>query len=284
MNHRRSRMRIAPIAVSALISTVLMASAVFAANEPGDSAPAGTAPAVVTDSQREAATLLQGMAQYLAGLKSFTVSFRSGYDIVQATGQKIEFGESRTVTMARPDRLRVEEVTSDGKRDLALFDGKILTVMNADSNVYAQAPQPGSVDDALVYFVRDLRMRMPLALLLTTRLPDELSKRVKTIDYVESSEIDGVPVHHLAGRTDAVDFQFWITQGEHPLPLRVVLTYRNATGQPQYWANFSQWNSAPKIAPDLFRFSRPQDARQIPFAVQRLQPAGPANAAGEVTP
>ena len=284
MHHRWSRMRIAPLACSAVISTVLMAGPVFGADEQGASPPPVAAPTVATESQREAYTLLQGMARHLAGLKSFTVSFRSGYDVVQASGQKIEFGESRNLMMARPDRLRVEEVASDGRRDFALFDGKTVTVMNADSNVYAQAPQPGSVDDALVYFVRDLRMRMPLALLLTTRLPDELPQRIESIDYVEGSEIDGVPVHHLAGRTDSVDFQFWITQGEHPVPLRVVLTYRNATGQPQYWANFSQWNVAPKFAAEAFRFSRPQDARQIPFAVQRLQPAAPAKATGEVTP
>lgn len=284
MMNRWFRVRIAPLAWLAVTSVVLMARPVFGAQEQGASPPPVAAPTVATESQREAAMLLQGMAQYLAGLQAFSVDFRSGYDVVQTTGQKIEFGESRRVTMARPDRLRVEEVASDGTRDLVLFDGKTVTVMNADSNAYAQAPQPGSVDDALVYFVRDLRMRMPLALLLTTRLPDELPQRVKSIDYVESSEIDGIPVHHLAGRAESVDFQFWITQGERPAPLRIVLTYRSATGQPQYWANFSQWNAAPVIAKDAFRFSRPQDARQIPFAVQRLQPAAPANATGEVTP
>jgi hypothetical protein len=284
MKHRWSGMRIAPSACSAAISAVLMASPVFGADEPGVSPPPVAAPTVATESQREAATLLQGMAKYLAGLKAFTVNVRSGYDVVQSTGHKIEFGESRVVTMARPDRFRVEEVASDGTRDLALFDGRTLTVMNADSNVYAQAPQPGSVDDALVYFVRDLRMRMPLALLMTTRLPDELPQRVKSIDYVEGSDIDGVPVHHLAGSSESVDFQFWITQGERPLPLRVVLTYRNETGQPQYWANFAQWNTSPVFAKDVFKFARPQDSRQIPFAVQRLRPAGPAQAIGEITP
>lgn len=284
MKHRGSRVRTAPLAIAAVIYAVLTACPVLGAAEPGTSPVPVAAGTMTTESQREAATLLQGMAQYLAGLKSFTVDSRSGYDVVQATGQKIEFGESRSVTMARPDRLRVEEIVSDGKRDLVLFDGRTLTVMNADSNVYAQAPQPGSVDDALVYFVRDLRMRMPLALLLTTRLPGELSHRVKSIDYVESSDIDGVPVHHLAGSTESVDFQFWITQGEHPLPLRVVLTYRDATGQPQYWANLSRWNTTPEFARGVFEFSRPQGARQIPFAVQRLPRPEPVQSAGEVTP
>ena len=164
---------------------------------------------------------------------------------MQSSGQKVEFGETRRITLARPNQLRVEEIASDGRLDLALFDGKNITVFDGDSNVYASTPQPGTVDDALVFFVRDLRMRMPLARLLSSRLPSEWPKRVTTVDYVESFDIDGVKTHHVAGRTDAVDFQYWITDGPRPLPLRVVLTYVNEPGQPQFWANFSDWNTSP---------------------------------------
>jgi hypothetical protein len=231
--------------------------------------PAATAAAAApTESQREGARILKGMADYLAGLKAFTFTFRSGYDVVQPTGQKIEFGETRRVAMDRPSRLRVEEVASDGTRDLAIFDGRTVTVLKADSNVFAQAPQPGTVDDALVYLVRDLKMRMPLAQLMTTRLPVELPRRVKSIDYVESTDIYGVPSDHIAGRTDSVDFQFWVTEGDHPLPLRVVITYLQSPGEPQYWANFTDWNATPKFKKDEFQFTPPKDARQIPFAVQ----------------
>ncbi len=39
------------------------------------------------------------------------------------------------MTIARPGRLRVEEVSSDGAHDLALFDGTQLTVYNAGDGV-----------------------------------------------------------------------------------------------------------------------------------------------------
>ena len=250
---------------------------------PGDT---GAAPAL-TESQREAQALLKAMADHLAGLQSFTVVFRDGYDVVQATGQKIEFGETRRITLARPNQLRVEEIASDGRLDLVLFDGKDITAFNADTNLFARAPQPGTVDDALVYFVRDLRMRMPLARLLTTRLPTEWPKRVKTVDYVESADIDGVLTHHVAGRTDTVDFQYWITDGPRPLPLRVVLTYVGEPGQPQFWANFSDWNMSPRLPETTFQFTPPAGARQIAFAAQVSESAGarqPAAPSEEVKP
>lgn len=255
-----------------LLAPLLLCALALAA---GETAAAASQPSVegqatpaATDSQRHAGALLERMTQYLAGLPAFSVAFHSGYDAVQPSGQKIEFGETRRITMARPDRLRIEEVSSDGKRDLAVFDGRTISAFNADDNVYAQAPQPGGLDDALAYFVRELRMRMPLALLLTSRLPEVLPARVRTVDYVESTEILGRRTHHIAGRTDSTDFQFWIADGERPLPLRVVITYVQAPGQPQFWANFADWNTSPKLEPGTFQFMPPKDARQIAFAVQ----------------
>ena len=55
-------------------------------------------------------------------------------------------------------------------------------------------------------------MRMPLGMLLSTRVATELPAMVTEIDYVESTDFLGVPTHHVAGRTDSVDFQLWITQ------------------------------------------------------------------------
>lgn len=243
--------------------------------------PAGTVAApAATESQREAAAILLGMSKYMAGLKAFTCTVREGYDVVQSTGQKIEFGETRSVALERPNLLRVEEVSSDGTRDLAIFDGRTVTMLRADEGVYAEAPQPGTVDDTLVYLVRDLKLRMPLAQLLTTRLPTELPKLVRTIDEVESTDIYGVPTHHIAARTDSVDFQFWITEGDHPLPLRVVITYLHSPGEPQFWANFTDWKTSPKFAKGTFHFTPPKDARKIPFAVQVVRPAGAATSGG----
>jgi len=198
----------------------------------------------------------------------------------------IEFGETRRISLARPDRLRIDEVASDGASDLALFDGKQITVLSADDNVYAQAPQPPSIEDALVYFVRDLHMRMPLALLLSTHVSTELPILAKEVDYVESTQIRGQAAHHLAGRGDSVDFQIWIAEGTKPLPLRIVITYKLAPAQPTFAADISDWNIGPSFSGKTFQFSLPKDARKIPFAVQLVPPdaAPQPAAAGEVKP
>jgi hypothetical protein len=85
--------------------------------------------------------------------------------------------------------------------------------------------------------------------------------------------MDGKPVHHLAGRTATVDYQFWIAEGPQPLPLRAVLTYKNAEGDPQFRAQFSDWNLAPEIRDAQFAFTPSQGARKIAFVAQEPQVA-----------
>jgi hypothetical protein len=245
----------------------LLAGGLAGAQQP---TPAKKAPAAAaaTESQTQASAILTRMGEFLAGAKGFSVSVRGGYDAVQESGQKIEFGDTRKVTLSRPDRLRVEGERSDGTKTLVVFDGKEIVLIDRTSNVYATAPQPGGVDATVVYFVRDLGMRLPLAVLLVSQLPAELKDRVRQVDYVEKTSIDGAPTHHLAARTDTVDFQVWVADGDTPVPQRVVITYKQAKGQPQFWAQLSDWNLSPAIDDSTFVAKPPEGAQKIAFAAQ----------------
>jgi hypothetical protein len=227
----------------------------------GTQIPAAVAP-------QEAKAILMRMAEFMAETKSFSVDAEVSYDVYQQSGQKIEFGETRKITVARPDRLRIEIEESDGDTSVVTFDGKDLGISSPSKHVYAQAAKPGSIDDAVVYFVRDLGMRLPFAVLLLTSAPSELERRTKSLDYVERTSILGTPAHHLAGRTESVDYQVWIAESDKPLLLRLVLTYPGSNGQPQFRAQFSGWNLAPEVSASMFTLAPPAGARRIAFLAQ----------------
>jgi hypothetical protein len=249
-----------------------MASASLAYSQqpaPGKKAPPET------ESQAQARAILMRMADYLSSTKTFSVGLRGAYDAVQSSGQKIEYGETRKITLSRPDRLRVEGEDSDGEKTLTVFTGKEIVVVDAASNSYASAPQPPGLDNGIVHFVRDLGLRLPFAMLLVSELPGELKARVRSVDYVEKTSIYGAAAHHLAVRTDTVDFQIWVTDGDKPLPQRVVITYKKDKGQPQYWGQFSDWNLAPAITEATFSAKPPAGAIKIAFTPHLPRP-GPA--------
>ena len=245
-----------------------------AAGDPPEAAAVGPDP--------EAKAILMNMASFLAKAPAFSVTIRSGYDAIQADGQRIEFGEKRRIILQRPDRARVEVQRSDGDRGLILFDGKGITAFKADDNVFARVEKPGTVDSALVYLVKELQMTLPMARMFLTDFPQSLEKIITSISYVEENVLFDVPTDHLAVRSAEVDMQIWIAQGEQPLPRRLILTYKNAPDQPQFRAELSEWDLAPKVAADSFTFTPPAGALQLPFlAPARQRGSLPMQTGGE---
>jgi len=240
-----------------------------AGEKPAAVAKAAASPA---PTEAEAKAMLMRMAQFLSKAQRFSVVVRGSYDAVQESGEKVEFGENRKVTLSRPEnRLRVEGEHSDGTKVLTVFSGKEITLVDSRSNVYATSPQSGTLDDTIVHFVRDLGVRLPLAAMLLTRLPEEFEERLRSVDFIEKTSIHGAPAHHLVARTDAVDFQVWIAEGDRPLPQRVVLTYRGVPGEPQFRAQLSDWNFAPAISDATFAAAVPKGAQKVAFVGQLMR-------------
>jgi hypothetical protein len=199
---------------------------------------------------------------------AFSFTIRSGYDAIQPDGQSIEFGDYRRILIDRPNGMRVDRVRSDGEQGVMLFDGKTVTVFNQNDNVYSRQPLTGSVDDALVYLVKDLQVAFPLARLLHTGFPKMVEERFSEVRLVEESVLFDTVTNHLAIRTAEVDVQMWITQGDQPLLQRIIIVYKNAPGQPQFRAYLDDWTIAPLMEDDAFNFNPPEGAEQIPLVLR----------------
>jgi|JFJP01.1.fsa_nt_gi hypothetical protein len=254
-----------------VLAAMFSACAAWAAPEtPAPTPGSDTGPALTLQlpSQRFAHDQLMEMANFLGNTQRFSALLSISYDVVQDDGQKIEFAETRKLTVERPDHVLIQQTSSDGAGVLTLFDGESVTVSDGATGLYAQGAQPGDIDASVVHFVRDLKMRLPLAPILMSRFADELQRRLTAIDHVEQTTLFGKPAHHIAGRTANADFQVWIAAGKNPLPQRIVMTYKHEPGQPQFRADFTQWNLAPKIDKTTFKFKPAKDAQRIVFAVQ----------------
>jgi len=249
----------------ALFSVLLFILLMLGAT-PSPAADAGPE-ATTAEQDPEAKTILMRMTRHLAQAQQLGVTVVSGYDAIQENGERIEFGERRRIELQRPDRIRVDVERSDGDRGSLVFDGKALTAFKPEDNVYAVVEKPGSTDAAIVYLVKDLQITMPLARLFLTTLPQDMEKQVEEIAYVETCTLMDVPTDHLAIRGKEVDLQIWIAQGDAPLPRRIIITYKDAPGQPQFRAYFSEWSMDKAPAADRFTFTPPAGAEKVPFII-----------------
>ena len=240
---------------------------------------AGIRPSVAGGAEKAAAARIEAMANLLAKAQRLGVAVDCTYDVVQDSGQKIEFGERRELTLRRPDRARANVTRRDGSRRGLLFDGTQLTAFDLDEKVYATVQKPGTVDAALAYYTQDLKMRLPLRELFAADFPQQLKDVLGSARLVGTETVGGVATDHVAFRGDTADVQLWIARDGDPLPQRIVITYRLAEGQPQFEADFHGWTFNPDVPDSAFTFVPAAGAEKIPI----LTP-GRGREAGEKQP
>lgn len=238
--------------------------------------PAGSSPTATTapndDIEPAAMAALMRMATLLAKADRFSVTVDAAYDVVQRWGQKIEFGSVRRVTIRRPDRIRADIMDRDGSRAGITFNGQAISIFIPDERVYAVAARPGSLDDALSYLVEELDMRMPARELFSSELPQRLKARVESARVVGMATLGHVRCVHLALRADDVDVQVWSDAEGAPLLRRLVITYQRVVGQPEFRADFTDWNLSPEVPDALFEFAPPPGSERIAFARRKPAP------------
>jgi hypothetical protein len=85
----------------------------------------------------------------------------------------------------------------------------------------------------------------------------------------------------VAVRSAEVDLQLWIAKGPEPLPRRVVITYRNAPGEPQFRADLYDWSVPAKLDAAAFAFVPPAGAEQVMYLAPRPPADVPTGPTGE---
>ncbi len=78
-----------------------------------------------------------------------------------------------------------------------------------------------------------------------------------------SGVIGGIECDHLAFRTEEVDWQIWIAQGDKPYPCRYVITTKRVAGSPQYSVQIRDWKTGDAVASETFVFDNETKAEKI---------------------
>src|SRR5262252_3095042 len=221
--------------------------------------------ATISPGQADEATaksLLKAMSDYLAAQKAMSFDYDSSLEIVSTQQQKIALASSGTLTLNRPDKLHATRTGGFANVEM-VFDGKTLTLLGKNANLYAQIDAPGTIDQ-LVDVLRDKYHRpVPAADLLMSDPYKELMPLVNDAKDLGSGVIRGVECDHLAFRTDEVDWQIWIAQGARPYPCRYVVTSKKVKGEPQYTLDTWAWKASTEVSSDGFKLEIPPSAKKL---------------------
>ena len=213
---------------------------------------------------QDAPRILRAMSDYVAAQKTLSIAFNSDIEVVTSDVQKIQFTASGQVLLSRPDKIRATR--TGGYADVELvFDGKTLSVLGKNHNIYAQKEAPGTVDQLIDRLRNELGVAMPGADLLLSNVYDQLMMDVLDAKHIGLGVIDGVECEHLAFRNEDTDWQIWIESGARPIPRKYVITSKAVNGAPQYTLHIKEWKADVPIAPDAFAFKPPAGAKKVDF-------------------
>ena len=249
---------VATLTITVWLSGVVMASPQEVARQASSSPPAATAPDIGAQADR----ILRSMSDYLEEAPELSFRADIAYDSVLAEGQKLQYGGVAQISIRRPDRLRVL-YDGDERPRQSIIAGEAFTMLDRDANVYFKARVPPELGAAIDHVFDTYGFSVPIADLLYPDPYQTLTGSVESGFVVGHHPVAGTPCHHLAFSQEAIDWQIWIEDGPAPLPRKLVITYKNEPGSPQYSATFSEWDLEPRISKDYFDFQPPVGSDEI---------------------
>ncbi|MCE5200871.1 MAG: DUF2092 domain-containing protein [Armatimonadota bacterium] len=219
-----------------------------------------TAKAPAIDPQAE--QILRQMSDYLSSLQGFSVHVDAVVEGVTPSGQRLDTDRYGDVWMERPNKLLVNMISAHHNVQM-YYDGNTFTIFSPRLNYYATWSAPGTIDELVVVARKKYGLVLPGADLLSSDPYSKMIANVKSGTYVGESPVREVMTHQLAFRQPDIDWQIWIAEGDTPLPMRIIITDKRTSGQPQYMASYSDWNTSPVFDPYTFVFMPPAGAQKI---------------------
>jgi hypothetical protein len=212
--------------------------------------------------ETNAKNLFKAMSDYLAAQRAISFEYDSTLEFVTKQNQKIGLASSGKVTLNRPDKIHATR--TGGFADVELvFDGKNVTLLGKNANLYAQTEIPGTIDHLVDQLRNKYERPVPGADLLMSNVYNQLMPLVTDTKDLGSGVIGGVECDHLAFRTEDVDWQIWIAQRPQPYPCRYVITSTKISGAPEYTIDIRDWKSGTEVASDSFKTKIPVGARKV---------------------
>lgn len=216
----------------------------------------------------QAKRILREMGEYLKTAEEFAFHGVVTYDEVHSNGQKIQYGGVCDVSVRRPNRLYAK-FDGDERRSRTFYDGKTVTIYNVVMNLYAVTKVPPKIDGAADLILEKFGFQVPIADFVYEDPYAVLIEKVQAASLLGIHVVDGTPCRHLAFRQENIDWQIWIADGPKPVPRKLVITYKNEIGSPQYAAVLSGWNFQPRLSDHAFTFHPPTDSSLIEFLSTR---------------
>ena len=212
----------------------------------------------------EVIRLLRHMGKYLGAAREFSFRAEITHDEVLSNAQKIQYGSVEIVEVRRPNMLHVS-VSGEERQTQVFYDGTHFTILDSAKMVYTKTKVAPTIDTAIDEVFDKYGFSVPIADLVYEDPYRTLIENVETGYLVGRPLINGKTTFHLAFTQKTIDWQIWIEDGSRPVPRKLLITYKNEIGSPQYTAILSNWNFQPRLSNSFAEFNSSVGSQEIEF-------------------
>ena len=187
-----------------------------------------------------AAEVLQNMSYFLGSKNEYTFKAEVMFDQLIESNRKIQYSSEEKVYLKKKGNMTIEFISDLGGYKLWYDNGKI-TVLELPTNLFSIATIPATVDQALTALKDKYNFTPSLSDFLFINTYRELTRNVTSGNYFGTSKVFGVRCDHLAFVQPDIDWQIWVEIGKRQIPRKLVITYKDLPGQPQFIAIIKDW-------------------------------------------
>jgi hypothetical protein len=216
---------------------------------------------------------LKRMSEFLAKLPRFALEAEETFDELPDGELRRQLTNVRRIAVERPNHVAAD-ATGDTLSRASWYDGRTATILDKEHNVYATIEAPATIDATFDKLEDEYGFVLPLADLLYADPYAVLMAGVTYGRYLGIHQAAGVACHHLAFSQDTIEWQIWIDAGDKPLPRKMVISYVQEPGEPQYSAIIRRWTLDPRVPDGLFTFEAPEGAQRIDVPAKKRPEAG----------
>jgi hypothetical protein len=239
----------------------------------------GASPAAKPAISEEASAALSQMGQTLLG-KQFSFQARTLRVYADVDGRFLHIGHTMKVLVRRPDRMRVDIEGDDGATQV-FYDGKTLVLYGPAKKEYISIPVPDTIEGMIKEAETRVGFDFPIADLVSSTPDKSVLSGVTEAKIVNEVTIDGAPSNHLTlFQPPGLELELWLAKTAQALPERIFITYRSLPGQPNFIAQFSDWNLAVMPTDADFTFQPPEGAKQVELKSASSDAPAPGKAKG----
>ena len=262
-----------PVLIGLVAAVLAFPAAAQDSKQPSPPAPPAAATAAAPALEPKALEILKAASARLAAAHAMSFTATVSYESPSVFGPALVYSTRSDVTMQRPNKLRVI-TPADGPATEFYYDGKTMTAFAPAENLVATAVAPATTDATLAAAYDAAAIYFPFTDLIVADPYADLAEGLKVAFYIgQSNVIGGTTTDMVAFANDGVFAQIWVgTEDKLPRKLRAV--YLNDPQMLRHDMDLSNWNLAPKIAPDAFSATKAVSAMHIAFARPDAKPVG----------